>query len=195
MRRIVGSLILLPILAALLAGPVAAAPPIHDSGTQDGMTVFHSSCGPSLCTDTIVDGFTISDDVVVVCVSQFTFNIHSGRLISEDSGCSETTADALVVSDDLSSASLAATAVTFLNCDQQGCVEGDTVTVAAELTGFGTTFANKQRFTFTDGTCTFKQTFSGESRQATGTLTLDGETTAADGNISTGKFSFSEHCR
>jgi hypothetical protein len=30
---------------------------------------------------------------------------------------------------------------------------------------------------------------------APGTLTIDGETSAADGNINSGKFSFSEHCR
>jgi hypothetical protein len=194
MRRIVGFLVLLTTLAMLVVGPVAAAPPIHDSGTQESMTAFNSTCGPSMCTDTFVDAFTPSEGVDVVCVSRFTFNIHNGRQMSQESGCTETTG-ALVIGDDLSFALIAATEVVLFDCDQQGCVEGDTVTASAELTSFGPTFADRQRSTFNDGTCTFKFSFSGDSRQATGTLTLDDETLAADGSISSGKFSFSEHCR
>ena len=194
MRRIVGSVVLLPILALLLAGPVAAVPPFHDSGTEQSISAFTSSCGPATCTDTFVDAFTPADDLVVVCVSQFTFNVHNGRLTSEQNGCSEASSDALVI-DDLSSASLAPTAVTLFSCNQQRCNEGDTLTVSAELTGFGSSFKDSQRFTFNDGTCTFKQSFSGDTRQATGSITIDGDTSDADGSIRTGKFSFSEHCR
>jgi hypothetical protein len=194
MRRVVGSVVLLPILALLLAAPAAAAPPIKDSGTEQSFTAFTSSCGPATCTDTFVDAFAAGEGVIVACVFQSTFNVHNGRVTSEESGCSETSSDALVI-DDLSSASLAPTDVTFFNCNQQGCVEGDTVTVSAELTGSGPTFSESFRQTFNDGTCTFRQSFSGDSRQATGSITIDGETAAADGGIRTGKFSFSEHCR
>jgi hypothetical protein len=101
-----------------------------------------------------------------------------------------------VISDDLSSASLSDTDVTFFDCNQQGCVEGDTVTVSAELTGFGPVFTDTQRFTFDDGTCTFRFSSSGEQRQATGTLTIDGETLSADGdNIGMGKFTEMVRCR
>lgn len=196
MRRITASLLVVPILVLLLAAPAAAAPPVKESGSQAFLSAFSSSCGPSICTDTFVDVFTIGDGLVVVCVSEFAFNVHSGRLVSEESGCSDPVSDAaLSVSADLSSASLAPTSVTFFDCGPRGCVEGDTVTVAAELTGFGPIFSDTQRFTFTDGTCTVRFSSSGDQRQASGTLTIDGETLSADGNIGMGTFSFMERCR
>ncbi len=196
MRRFAVSLVALPILVLLLAGPAAAAPPVKDSGTQVFFSAFSFSCGPATCTDTFVDVFSVSDDTIVVCLFESTFNIHTGRAISEDGACSEeVSSDALVIADDLSSASLSPTDVTFFNCNQQGCTEGDTVSVSAELTGSGPTFTDKQRSTFTDGTCTFTVTSSGEQRQATGTISLDDETLTADGNIGIGKFSFMERCR
>jgi hypothetical protein len=180
----------------LLAGPVAAAPPVRDAGTQAFVFAFNFSCGPSTCTDTHVDVFTVADGVIVVCVSEFTFNLRTGRTVSEEGGCSnEISADALVITDDLSSASLSPTEVTFFNCNPQGCVEGDTVTVSAELTAFGPIFTDRQRSTFSDGTCTFTFTSSGDQRQATGTITIDGETLTAEGNIGMGKFTQTEHCR
>ena len=195
MRRTGLSLVFLPVLLLLLTGPVAAAPPSRTSGTQEFLFAFSSSCGPATCTDTFADVFTVGEGVIVVCVSEFTFNLHSGRLISQESGCStEISSDALVISDDLSLASLSATAVTFFDCNQQGCVEGDTVTVSAELTGFGPVFTDTQRFTFDDGTCTYRFSSTGEQRQATGTLTIDGETLSADGGIGMGKFTEMVRC-
>jgi hypothetical protein len=196
MRRLIASAAALPILVLLLAGPVAAAPPVKDSGTQVFFSAFSTDCGPSTCTETFVDVFQVSDESLVVCLFQATFNIHTGRAISEDGACSEeVSGDALVVADDLSSASVSPTDVTFFNCNQQGCTEGDTVTVSAELTGSGPIFTDRTRSTFSDGTCTVTFTSSGEQRQATGTITLDGDTLAADGNIGIGKFSVMERCR
>ncbi len=196
MRRILSLIVAVPLLVLLLAAPAAAAPPVKASGTQDFFSAFSSSCGPSTCTDTMVDVFTVADGLIVVCTSEFTFNTRTGKLISEESGCSdEVSSDALDVSDDLSSATLSPTAVTSFQCNQRGCVEGDTVLVSAELTGFGGVFTDTQRSTFSDGTCTFRFSSSGEQRQASGTLTIDGETSAADGSIGTGKFSYSERCR
>ena len=196
MRRLALPAAAIPILVLLLAGPAAAAPPVKDSGTQVFLSAFNSSCGPATCTDTFVDVFTTSDETVVVCLSQATFNIHNGRLISQDGACSdEVSSDTLVIGEDLSSASLAPTDVTFFNCNQQGCTEGDTVVVSAELTAFGPTFTDRQRSTFSDGTCTFTFSSSGQQRQATGTLTVDNETLSADGNIGMGTFTFREHCR
>jgi hypothetical protein len=68
------SLVFLTVLVLLLAGPVAAAPPSRTSGTQEFLSAFSSSCGPSTCSDTSVDVFTVGDGVIVVCVSEFTFN-------------------------------------------------------------------------------------------------------------------------
>lgn len=196
MRRTTASLLILPILLLLLAGPVAAAPPTKTSGASEFMFAFSSSCGPSTCTDTLLDVFTIAEDVIVVCVSEFTYNIRSGRQVSDDSACSEPiSADALQVSDDLSSGSLAPTAVTYVSCNQRGCVEHGTVTVSAELNGFGTVFTDTQRFTFDDGICTYRFSSSGEQRQATGTISVDGETLSAEGNIGMGTFTEMVRCR
>lgn len=196
MRRFAASLAALPILVLLLAAPSAAAPPVKDSSTQVSLSAFSFDCGPTICTDTTVDVFTVSDETMVVCLSESRFNIHTGRLISQDSACSdEVSSDSLVIDNDLSSASLSPTDITFLNCNRQGCVEGDTVTVSAELTASGPTSTDRSRSTFTDGTCTITFTSSGEQRQATGTVTIDGETLAADGSIGMGKFTFMERCR
>lgn len=196
MRRFVVSIAALPILVLLFAVPAAAAPPVKDSGTQTSFSAFSIDCGPTICTDATVDAFTVSDGTIVVCLFESRTNIHTGRIISQDGACSEEiSSDALDIDEDLSSASLAPTDVTFINCNQQGCTEGDTVTVSAELTAFGPTFTDKQRSTFSDGICTFTFSSSGEQRQATGTISLDGETLAADGFIGIGKFSFTERCR
>lgn len=196
MRRIVGSILLLAALVLLLAAPVAAAPPVKDSSDQVFLSAFSSECGPSTCTDTNVDVFTVADGFIVVCMQEVTYNLRTGRLISQQQGCSdETPSDALVVSDDLSSATLAPTAVTFFTCNQRGCVEGETVIVSAELTADGPTFTSTDRGTFSDGTCTVRFTSSNEQRQATGTLTIDDETMSANGSIGTGQFTFMERCR
>jgi hypothetical protein len=196
MRRISASAVIFPLLLLLLAAPVAAAPPVKESGSQDFLSAFNTTCGPSTCTDTSIDVFTIEDGSMIVCVSEFTFNVRSGRVVSQESGCSDpTSTDALTVSGDLSSASLDPTSITFFDCNQRGCVEGDTVVVSAELTGFGPVFSDTQRGTFTDGNCTVRFSSSGDQRQATGTLTIDGESLSADGSIGSGTFSFMERCR
>jgi hypothetical protein len=194
MRRIFVSLVALPLLLVLFAAPVAAAPPLKESGTQDSLSAFSSSCSGSTCTGTAVDAFTAQEGVVVVCVSQFTHNVRNGRIVSEEFGCSETSSDALVVTDDLSG-SLAATSVTFFQCNQRRCTEGDTVTVSAELTSVGPVFTFTDRGTFSDGTCTFRFRSSGEQSEATGTLTIDGETLDANGFVATSEFTVSSRCR
>jgi hypothetical protein len=196
MRRISASVAVVSILALLLAAPASAAPPVRDSSTQDFVSAFHFSCGPSTCTDTFLDVFTVSDETMVVCLFTSTFNIHTGRTISQDSACSDVVSSSgLVIGNDLSSAILSPTQVTFQNCNQQGCVEGDTLTVSFELTAAGGSSTDRSRQTFTDGNCTITTTSSGEQRQATGTLTIDGETLTADGSIGTGTFTFMERCR
>lgn len=194
MRRIFVSLVVLPIILVLFAAPAAAAPPLRESGTQEFLSAFSTTCSGMTCTDTFVDAFTVEEGLVVVCVSQFTYNVRNGRIVSEESGCSEPSPDGLVVTDDLS-ASLAETSVTFFECDQRGCTEGDTVTVSAELTSFGPVFTFTDRGTFSDGTCTFRFRSSGEQSEATGTLTIDGETLDANGFVGTSEFTVSTRCK
>jgi hypothetical protein len=194
MRRVVGSIVMLPILLLVLVAPAAAAPPLKESGTQEHMSAFSTVCSGSTCTDTFVDAFTVEEGLVVVCVGQFTYNNRNGRIISQESGCSEPSADGLVVTDDLS-ASLAETSVTFMQCNQRGCTEGDTVTVSAELTSVGPVFTFTDRGTFSDGTCTFRFRSSGEQSEAAGTLTIDGETLDANGFVGISEFTVSSRCK
>jgi hypothetical protein len=196
MRRVLTSVAVLATLVLLLAAPAAAAPPVRDSSTQTFVSAFSFECGPATCRETFVDIFSVSDETMVVCLSESTFNIRTGRIISQESRCSEeVSSDTLSVEQDLSSAVLSPTQVTFFECDEQGCVEGDTVLVSAELTASGGSSTDRSRQTFTDGTCTVTFTSSGESRQATGTVTIDGESVAVDGSIGSGKFTFMERCR
>ncbi|HEX7197463.1 MAG TPA: hypothetical protein VF364_11605 [Candidatus Limnocylindria bacterium] len=194
MRRIFVSLVVLPTLLVLFAAPAAAAPPLKESGTQESLSAFSSTCSAVTCTDTFVDAFTVEEGLVVVCVSQFTYNVRNGRVVSEQSGCSEPSADGLVVTDDLSG-SLAETSVTFVTCNQRGCTEGDTVTVSAELTSVGPVFTFTDRGTFSDGTCTFRFRSSGEQSEGTGTLTIDGETLDANGFVAISQFTVSSRCQ
>jgi hypothetical protein len=195
MRRLIGPVLLVPMLLLFLAAPAGAAPPVKDSIEGEFLSAFSSSCGPSVCTDIFVDVFPVADGVIVVCTGEFTFNFHSGRLISQESGCSdEISSTALVLGSAQSSATLAATSVTLFECNQHTCVEGDTVTVSAELTGFGPVFTQTDRGTFSDGTCTVRFSSSTENRSGTGTLTIDGVTTSVDGSFGTGKFTFMERC-
>lgn len=196
MRHIIGPLFLVPILLLLLAAPATAAPPVRDSTSGEFLSAFSSTCGPSTCTDTFVDVFPVADGLIVVCAGEFTFNFRSGRLISEESGCSdEISSDALVLGSNLSSATLEPTPVTFFECNQRGCVAGDTVVVSAQLTGVGPVFSQTDRGTFSDGTCTFRFSSSTENRSGTGTITVDGVTLSADGSFGSGRFTFMERCR
>jgi hypothetical protein len=103
-------------------------------------------------------------------------------------GCEDTTN--LTVAGDLSSATLSPTDVEI--CDGRRC---ETVTVSADLEGTGETVTYRSRGSSKDGTCTFTYSDSGQSRFATGTITLDGETMDAEGDIRSYKSTFSERCR
>jgi hypothetical protein len=109
------------------------------------------------------------------CADQFTYDIRNGRG-NGAGGCTET--PDFTVADDLSSASLAPTP--FDVCQRNNCT---TITVSAELVATGGSASFRSRYTERDGTCTFTYTDSGQSRQASGTITFDGVTVDADGSI------------
>ena len=193
MRRVVVSVGLLPILLFMLAAPAAAAPPLRESGTQKQFFSVSSTCSQNSCTDTFLDAFSIDANTLLVCVSSFTYNIRTGRPISQESGCSETSNDALVIGNDLS-ATLAETAVTFVDCNRRGCVEGDTVIVSASDTAFGPVFSETGRGTFTDGTCTFRFRFTSTSSEVAGTMTIDGVVYEQSGFAGISEFTVSSRC-
>lgn len=199
MRRL-----LIPITTVLLllafASPAAAARPIKQSGTWEQASAFSSSCtqqgGSTVCTDVYVDAFAFEDEYSDVCVGMFTYSISpSGRFrfISDASGCGP--ANGFAVATDASSAALAATDVQLYSCNARTCTEGALVTVAADWTAIGEPVAYSGRATFTDGTCTYRQSWNGDQAQATSTVSIDGADHTADGFILREEFTVSERCR
>ena len=194
MRRVVVSLVLLPILLLLLVAPAAAAPPLKESGTQNFLSSFASSCSQVSCTDTFLDVFNIDAEIVLVCVGSVTYNVRNGRITSQESGCSEASPDALTVTEDIT-ATLSETPVTFVDCNQRGCVEGDTVIVSASDTAIGPIFIESNRGTFTDGTCTFRYRSETRSSEVAGTMTIDGAVFEQSGSAGTSEFAVTSRCR
>ncbi len=192
-RRILAPLIAVPILLLVLAAPAAAAPPMRESGTQESLFSVSTTCSGSTCTDTIVNAFTIDSETLVVCLSSFTYNPRTGRLVSQESGCTETSPEALTVTGDFT-VTLSETAVTLASCDRRGCTEGDTVTVSARDSAVGPILTDSGKGTFSDGTCTSRYRFTSQSAQVAGTMTIDGVTLEQSGSASISEFTVSTRC-
>jgi hypothetical protein len=121
-----------------------------------------------------------------VCVDTYTYSIsRTGRYsdIGSESGCTEVAGDAVTVSGDLSSATLAPTDVELSSCNRRTCTVGRTVTVSGTLTGTGTVNTSTGRGTDKFDGCTIRYSYSSASRQGEGTITIDGETMDATGGF------------
>jgi hypothetical protein len=137
----------------------------------------------------------------MACVTSHTYT-HSertgrGRLISEESGCSEpvpASALDITVSGDELTATLEETQVTLSSCDRRGCTETRTVTVSAADSG-GPVSTFTSRGSFKDGTCTFRYSESGQSAPVSGTLTIDGVTLAEEGQAGVSEYKVQQNCR
>jgi hypothetical protein len=174
MRRL-GFLFAAALLMLAFAAPVSARDRVKESGTFNYFSSISTTCSGNTCTDTVVDVFPLSSDTSFVCLSHYTYNSRTGRLISQESGCAETPASALTISKDIS-VRLAPTDVTFANCNQRRCTEGDTVTVSASDEASGPIQTVTGRVTIKEGNCTTRITFSDRSAEVTGTITVDGTT-------------------
>jgi hypothetical protein len=196
MRRVMP--ILLVLFALLAFAPAVAAQPTglratpRESFESTGFDAFSSVCDARTCTDTFIfavhETTSSGETFTFACAEQFTFNIRTGRGTGAF-GCADVSASALTVAGDLSSASLAPTAIEV--CGNR-C---ETITVSAELEGTGETSTFRGRFTERDENCTFTFTESGERQSATGSLTFDGETMDAQGTIFSSQTTFSSRCR
>jgi hypothetical protein len=204
MRRLVLACLTVGLLLITTAAPAFAAQPFRESGTQNFLFSFASDCDETgnrtTCTDTFLDVFPVAPDTVVVCLNRFTFAFNErsgrGRLISDESGCTETSADALsvTVSDDTLTATLAPTDIVLVSCDQRRCTETDTVTVSARDSGSPVT-AYSGRGSFREGGCRFTFSFWGQRADVTGTMTIDGVTIDQQGSASTEDYRVTERCR
>lgn len=198
MRRFV-----IPLTAVLLllafASPVAAARPITESGTYESASAFASSCeqqgGSTVCTDTYLDVF-VGPEWADACVSVNSYAISpSGRYrsISNAWGCAPATAFSLA--SDLSSASLETTAIQLYTCGRLTCSESDVVSVAGSWTQAGEAYTYSGRSTFTDGTCTYRQSFSGAQTEAAAVITLDGAASDGWGYLAREEYTVTVRCR
>ena len=192
-RRSFVTLIAVPVLLLVLAAPVAAAPPMRESGTQQSFFSVATSCSGSTCTDRVLEAFTLDSETLVVCLSSFTYNPRTGRLVSQESGCTETSPGALTVTGDFT-VTLADTAVTLATCNRRGCTESDTVTVSAQDSAVGPVFTETGRGTFSDGSCTSRYSFTSQSSQIAGTMTIDGVAYQQSGSASISQFTVSTRC-
>lgn len=195
MRRLVP--ILLVMFALLAYAPAAAganasarATP-RESFESVGFDAWSSVCGAQTCTDTYIfasyQSTSSGETFSYACADQFTYNIRTGRG-SGSGGCAENVD--LTVAGDLSSASLAPTAIEV--CGRRHC---ETIIVSAELEGTGDLTTFKSRYTENDGTCTYTYSDTGQRRFATGSITFDGTTTDAEGWIYSAQTTFSSRCR
>src|SRR3990170_4526329 len=146
MRRVMP--ILLVIFALLAFAPAVAAQPNdlratpRESYESTGFDAFSSVCGAQTCTDTFIyaehQTTSSGETFTYACADQFTYNIRTGRG-SGSGGCAENVD--LTVADDLSSASLAPSAIEV--CGNRRC---ETIIVSAELVGTGETSTFRGRF-------------------------------------------------
>jgi hypothetical protein len=147
-----------------------------------------------------LDVFPIASDASAVCLNRATFAFNErngrGRLLSEESGCTEASNAVLdvVVSGDTLTATLSSTEILLFSCNQRTCTEGDTVTVSASDSG-SPVVDYSGRGTFKEGGCTFRFSFTGQRADVTGTITIDGSSIAEQGSAATEDYRVSEQCR
>jgi hypothetical protein len=165
----------------------------RDSGSASYFSAFSSECGTATCTDTNVfaqvvelqSGETFSD----LCVDVFTYNIRGGRG-SGVGGCVQATAD---IADDLSSASFSGT-VLLESCNRRTC-SGSEVDVSLTLNAVGAANAYSRTEKNQFENCTDTYRVRGSNRQAEGSITVDGATSEAFGQIGAETFTFTTRCR
>ena len=200
MRRVFLVLATLSALLITMAQPVAAAPPMRESGTYTFASATTSECtqqgSGTVCTDTNIF-VQETEDFSVVCVDVTKYSISSSgryRFISSEGGCTELAPGAFTVSGDLQSATLAPTEVVLSSCNRRGCTEGDTITVSATFTGTGEIRTYSGRGSFTENGCRYRYSFQGESRDATVTVTVDGDSSSGYGTIQSEDYTFTSTC-
>jgi len=197
-RRMLVVLAVAAMMLGLVASSASAAEgsrrPIRESGTSEDFNAFSTECteqnGRTVCTDTFVYASTFTNEEGIestfVCVDTNTYSIsRSGRYssISSESGCTEVAGDAVTVSGDLTSATLAPTDVELSSCNRRTCTVSRTVTVSGTLTGTGTVNTSSGRGTDKFDDCTIRYSYSSAGRQGEGTITIDGESMDATGGF------------
>ncbi len=192
-RRISLAIALSTALLMLLAGSVLAAPPtlIRESSTFAG--AFYDECvieddGTEVCTFVDIQVFSAGADWnICVFRSVATFPPDGDPTFTSAFGCTVVDDDAFSINRKLTSATLQPTVVTLFSytCDEFGnCTETtEDVTVSASWTGEGDLFRFRDKSSFQEGQCRTMFMGKGEGRDATATITIDGQTLQADDAI------------
>jgi hypothetical protein len=163
------------LLALSFAAPASGAERVRESGTFHQFFSGSFVCSGNTCTDRFIDAFSIGNDTLLVCFNEFIFNARTGRHISSQGGCTETSESTLNISNNFT-VTLAPTDITLSSCNPRRCTEGDTVTVSATDTPIGPVQTATGRVTIKDGTCTIRISFSDRFAEIGGTMTIDGVT-------------------
>ena len=182
------------------AAPAAAAPPerMKESGSFAYLSSTTGDCreqgaNRTTCSDITLDASTTSQGTVV-CVNTATYALDANRerfkLRSSESGCTEVDASTLTVTDRLV-ATLAPTTVTL---EGRGSATRQ-VTVSAQDSPIGPIGTSAGRGTFTDGTCTFRYSYTEQSAEVAGTITLDGTTFHESGFAGSGENTVTQRCK
>ena len=194
MRRLLLPITLASMLVLAVAAPVAAAPPLKESGTQTQFFSVSSECSARTCTDTILDAFMIDSETLIVCVERITYSTRTGQIRSQAGGCGETSPAALTITSSFE-VTLDETTVSVFQCNQRECRETGTLTVSAHDFAVGPVFTSSDRGTFSDGTCTYRYRSTTEGAEVAGTMTIDGVVYEQQyGQASIGTFSVSARC-
>lgn len=200
MRRFMVPVIVVPILLLALAAPTLAAPPLKESGTSMYFSSGPTTCtegGSPSCTDTWLDVYSVSPDTIVVCLNGYTYSTRTYRTISQEYGCTETSSTALTFTADFD-ITLSDTTLTVseLTCGPRTCRETGVreVTVSASDSAVGPIYSSSGRGTFSDGTCTYRYSYTDESTELAGTMTIDGNTMDQWGWGSISEYTVSIRC-
>ena len=178
-------------------GPGPGPGNFRDSGSSVYFNASSFDCGPSTCTDTYVSGWVTTarsgDSFTSVCFDQFTYQSHGGGASSYLSGCTDVDATVDVASD-LSSGSVAAVIVAQ-ECGRRTCTNEVELSVSAELTAVSDpnaySYTQKQQYE----NCTDTYRVRGEASEAQGSITVDGSTLEAYGQLGAETFAYSSRCR
>jgi hypothetical protein len=167
----------------LTVPPVAAAPPIQQSGEYfqfDGW----GSVSDGRTEVAVSVSIHNSRDVLQLHVTRVTYAWHGGdaRLVSEEYGTAYPD-PALLTIDDLSTVTLAPTPVEFFDCGDHGCRSTGMDDVSAVLTGVGPIATSIDRGVDRLESCTYRYVNTFETRAALASLVFGDSTLAGEGAL------------
>jgi hypothetical protein len=198
MRRRLSGVVLATVAVLLFAAPayadtVPGPGNFRDSGSSEYVNGWTSECGPSTCTDTSVYASVTrlqgGGVVSYICVDRFTYPARRGGHVTGESGC----ADGVAVT--IGDTTATASATVFVEtCGARSCT-GENVAVSLSMTAIGASngysYTQKQEYE----NCTDTYRVRGQARDAEGTISVDGTTLDAFGQIGSETFAFSSRCR